>query len=141
MLYALSWDPSGEDLLNVLGHGGFLLKGDGGGNRWPLRIQFLDHVTLTAFDHVCDEHDIDFEVERLYDPPPPDVGEGYGLSTAQRETLQLAIRTGYLEIPCQTTSKELVAELGVSDQGVIERLRRAVRNLAENTILSKGREG
>ena len=137
VLYALTWDPSGDELLSAISeNGGYLLKGSGSGIRWSIQIRFPDHEALSAFDRTCREQGIDFEVERVYNPTPPEAGEWFGLSTAQRETLLLALRRGYFEIPRQITTKELGNELDISDQAVIERLRRAIRTLADNTLLS-----
>lgn len=52
-----------------------------------------------------------------------------GLSRAQREALDLAISEGYYSVPRRTTTAELAEQLGVSDQAVIERLRRAMTTL------------
>ncbi|MFT4889647.1 MAG: putative DNA binding protein [Halobacteriales archaeon] len=140
ILYALKWDPTADELLSaIMDKGGYLLKGAGSGTQWSLQIRFPDHESLSTFDNTCREHGIDFEVERVYNPTPPEAGEWFGLSTAQRETLLLALQEGYFDIPRQVSTKELGDELGVSDQAVIERLRRAVRTLADNTILSEHR--
>lgn len=141
ILYALTWDPNDDQLLSAVSdYDGFLLKGSGSGTRWSIQIRFPDHDSLSSFDDTCRKNDIGFEVERVYNPTPPEAGQWYGLSTAQRETLLLAVREGYFAIPREITTKELGDELGVSDQAVIERLRRAVTTLADNTILSDHQE-
>jgi len=48
------------------------------------------------------------------------------LSEPQREALTLAVRRGYYDIPRGCTTAELADELGISDQAVTERLRRAI---------------
>ena len=141
ILYALSWNLSGDELLTAVEeHGGYLLKGAGTGPSWSLQIRFPDHEAMAAFDETCSDAGIHFEIERVYNPSPPTAAEWYGLSTAQRETLFLALQQGYYDIPRGVTTRELGEQLGVSDQAVIERLRRAIRTLAENTVLSEHRE-
>jgi predicted DNA binding protein len=140
ILYAMAWDSATDELLSAITeNNGYLLKGAGSGTQWSFQIRFPDHETLSSFDETCRERGIEFEVERVYNPTPPEAAEWFGLSTAQRETLVLALREGYFDIPRQISTKELGEELGVSDQAVIERLRRAVRTLADNTILSEFR--
>jgi predicted DNA binding protein len=140
ILYALTWDPAGDELLSAISdHGGYLSKGSGSGTQWSLQIRFPDHETLSAFDEQCQEEGIHFEIERVYNPTPPGAGEWYGLSTAQRETFLLALQGGYYDIPRRVTTRELGEDLGISDRAVIERLRRAIQTLADNTVLSEYR--
>lgn len=48
---------------------------------------------------------------------------------------------GYYDIPRGCTTKELADELGISDQAVTERLRRAIGSLVRHTLaLSAARE-
>nr|WP_084383819.1 helix-turn-helix domain-containing protein [Halalkalicoccus paucihalophilus] len=61
-------------------------------------------------------------------------GPWFGLTPIQRETLLLAIERGYYEIPRQCTTLKLAEELGVSDQAITERLRRAIVTLVSNTV-------
>lgn len=139
-LYAIAWDPAGDELLSAITeHGGYLLKATGSGSQWSLQLRFPSHESLSAFDETARENGVRFQVERVYNPTPPEAGEWYGLTTAQRETLLLALREGYFAIPREITTKELGDALGVSDQAVVERLRRAVSTLGDNTIRSSDR--
>jgi predicted DNA binding protein len=74
-------------------------------------------------------------VIRVYNPTTPDAGPWYGLTTAQREALVLAVESGYYDIPRTCTTVEVAEELGISDQAVTERLRRAIVNLVDNSLL------
>nr|WP_255473553.1 helix-turn-helix domain-containing protein [Halogeometricum sp. CBA1124] len=56
------------------------------------------------------------------------------MTDLQRETLALAIRRGYFEVPRSATLSDLAAELGVSKQAVSERLRRALALLARDAV-------
>jgi predicted DNA binding protein len=52
----------------------------------------------------------------------------------------LAVRRGYYDIPRRTSMGELAAELGISDQAVSERLRRAIVALVRNTMPTEGED-
>lgn len=140
VLYALHWNMSQDELLSAIAdNDGYLLKGSGTGGTWSLQVRFPDHGAVAGFDDRCRENEVAPTVTALYNPTPPDAGEWYGLSTAQRETLLLALREGYYDIPRQISTKELGEALDVSDQAVTERLRRAIRTLSENTLLNDHR--
>lgn len=51
------------------------------------------------------------------------------LTTRQREVLSLAVEGGYYEIPRETTSEALAAELGISRRAVDDHLRRVERKV------------
>jgi len=57
---------------------------------------------------------------------------------AQQEALSLAFDRGYFEIPRRVTLVELGDEVGVSDQALSERLRRAQTKLACAMVNSGG---
>ncbi|MFT4889781.1 MAG: putative DNA binding protein [Halobacteriales archaeon] len=140
ILYGLHWDMSEDELLSAVSdHGGYLLKGSGSGGTWSLQVRFPDHDSVSSFDDECREKGIGLTATAVYNPTPPEASEWYGLSTAQRETLLLALSEGYYDIPRQISTKELGELLDISDQAVTERLRRAIRTLSENTILTEQR--
>ncbi|WP_226038998.1 helix-turn-helix domain-containing protein [Natrinema sp. DC36] len=59
---------------------------------------------------------------------------GDGLSDPQREALRTAYESGYFDIPRRTSLAEIAAELDISASSVSERLRRAHRQLIEETV-------
>lgn len=61
----------------------------------------------------------------------------YGLTEPQRETLTRAVQGGYYSIPRRMSTKDLAEELGISDQTVTERLRRAIVTIVENTLMAE----
>ena len=72
----------------------------------------------------------------MYNPTDPEAGPWYGLSEPQREALMLAVRMGYYDIPRGCTTEDLANELGISDQAVTERLRRAIGTFGRHTLLT-----
>ena len=97
--------------------------------RWHTRMRFPDRQTLSTFSGFCDEHGLEFRLNRLYDTDPNDGPPRDRLTSCQRETLQLAHERGYFEIPRQATLGDLADDLDVSNQAVSERLRRGCARL------------
>lgn len=134
-LYALEWDPEADQLLAGVGSvGGSLLRGEVDEGDWTLAVRFPSRDALSRFREHCGDHGIDVAVERRYDPDPAGRTD-YGLTDRQRETLELAVDSGYYDIPRETTTQDLGEALGVSDQAVTERLRRGIGRLVDATLL------
>ena len=100
--------------------------------RWHTRMRFPDRSALSAFHDFCNENDLDFRLDRLYDSDPKRGPPRDRLTANQRETLRLAHERGYYEIPRKVTLDDLADELGVSNQAVSERLRRGCARLVGN---------
>lgn len=134
-LYALDWADGGDTLFRALdGAEAALLSATGTADSWSLTVRFRSRSALAGFADDCSAGGIDVDVRRIYDASPPETGPWHGLTDCQRETLLLAVRRGYYEIPRRTSMGELASELGVSDQAVSERLRRAIVALVRDTM-------
>ena len=113
--------------------------------RWTLRVWFpvRDDVSeVLAFDPdggtsagggLDPDAAVDVEVERVYTAADLERSP-FDLSDAQYEAVQLALHTGYYDIPRDATTADLAARAGVSQQAVSERLRRAHGRLARSAI-------
>lgn len=101
---------------------------------WEFEIRFPSQEALAAFREEIDRAELGFEVARVSESDRSTANPGEGLSEPQREALDLAISGGYYSIPRQVTTAELAEELGVSDQAVVERLRRATVALARERL-------
>jgi len=97
-------------------------------------VRFASHESLSDFTSFCEDDGLDLEVTRVYNPTKPDAGPWYGLTEPQREAIDLAVTKGYYDIPRECTTKDLADELGISDQAVTERLRRAIVSLVSHTL-------
>jgi predicted DNA binding protein len=140
-LYALDWDITRNGFFTgLIATGGHVLEATGGPSEWTFDLRFDSHDSLAAFQEHCVDESIPIEIQRIYNPTKPEAGPWYGLSGPQRETLIRAIERGYYDIPRQCSTKELADEFDLSDQAVIERLRRGIENLVTNTILVSGTE-
>lgn len=101
---------------------------------WEFEIRFPSREALTGFREEIDDTELKPEVVRVIQSDRSTADPEEGLSKPQREALQLAVSRGYYSIPRKTTTSELADELGISDQAVVERLRRAMVQLAEERL-------
>lgn len=100
---------------------------------WHARTRYPDRDALSEYRAYLQDNDVTFRLERLYDSGHRD-GDGPTLTDEQRETLELAYERGYFEVPRSVSTSELADELGVSNQAVSERLRRANARLVEDAL-------
>lgn len=135
-LYTLDWDAGKDEVFQgIRTNDGQLLSAEGTAEAWNFELRFPDHDALSQFTAHCEAAGITVEATRVYNPTTPNAGPWYGLSDPQREALTLAVELGYYDIPRGCTTKELADALGISDQAVTERLRRAIAALVEHTLL------
>ncbi len=136
-LYSLDWNV-GRDVFfqGVLELHGQLLSATGTACTWEFEIRFRTHEALSEFQDYCANAHITLEVGRIYNPVRPGTGMWYGVTQPQRETLMRTVQGGYYSIPRRMSTQELADELGISDQAVTERLRRAIVALTDNTLIA-----
>jgi predicted DNA binding protein len=136
-LYALEWAGNGERLLAAAEDAGAdLLECRSEADDWQVGLRFPDEQSVSEFTDWCSDNGLDPAIEHRYEPTS---GPTYDLTDRQHTTLERAVQSGYYDIPRTTTTQELADELGVSDQAVTERLRRAITSLAEGTVLADDR--
>jgi predicted DNA binding protein len=136
-LYAMDWAVGSDQFFQaVVGNEGSILNATGFAREWGFELRFASHDDLGSFRADLEDARATFEVLRVYNPTRPDAGPWYGLTPSQREALVLAVEAGYYDIPRTCTTVELADKLGISDQAVTERLRRAIVNLVSNTLLA-----
>lgn len=134
-VYSLNWnhetDLVFQGILSVDAH---VLSATGHAIDWEFELQFPDHGALREFETYCADANISVTMDRVYNPTSPENAAWFGLTEVQRETLVYAVEHGYYDIPREISTKEMAEEFGVSDQAITERLRRATRALAGNTL-------
>jgi predicted DNA binding protein len=141
-LYALDWEVSDNTFFQgIIETGGYLLEGTGTASEWSFDLRFRTHESLAAFQEYCADNSIPIDIRRVYNPAKPETEPWYGLSGPQREALTRAVETGYYDIPRRCSTKELAGDFDLSDQAVIERLRRGIDNLVTNTVLAGEKSG
>jgi predicted DNA binding protein len=136
-LFKLDWDANQDRIFaGIEEYNGQLLSALGTPDVWEFELRFQTHADLSEFTSHCESGGISVDVARVYRPTVPDSGPWYGLTDRQREALALAVRSGYYSIPRGCTTKDIAADLDISDQAVTERLRRAIASLATNTLIA-----
>jgi predicted DNA binding protein len=136
-LFRLDWDASQDHFFQcIMDHEAQILGATGTTERWNFEIRFPQREALSRCQTCCEDAHISLDLIRVYNPTDPGVGPWYGLSEPQREALMLAVRMGYYDIPRGCTTEELADELGISDQAVTERLRRAINAFVRQTLLT-----
>ena len=136
-LFRLDWDASQDHLFRcILNHEGQILSATGTSEGWNFEMRFPHRESLSQCQSCCEDAHISLEFVRIYNPTDSETGPWYGLSEPQREALTLAVRLGYYDIPRGCTTEELADELGISDQAVTERLRRAIGAFVRHTLLT-----
>ncbi len=136
-LYSLDWNVARDVFFQgIVELDGQLLSASGTSTKWEFEIRFPTHQALGEFQEYCENADISLEVGRIYNPVRPGTGMWYGVTEPQRETLIRAVQGGYYSIPRELSTQDLADELGVSDQAVTERLRRAIETLSKNTLVA-----
>jgi predicted DNA binding protein len=136
-LYALEWETSRDLFFQGMNEAmAQLLSAKGTADTWEFEIRFPTHDALSEFQDFCSSAHIPLEVGRIYNPTKPGMGQWYGLTNTQRNTLVRAVEGGYYSIPRQMSTQDLAEEFDISDQAVTERLRRAIITLVENTLVA-----
>ncbi|MEF8885938.1 MAG: helix-turn-helix domain-containing protein [Haloarculaceae archaeon] len=137
VLYTIDWTAGDDPVFRTIRSvDAYVLNATGTDSNWQFELRFPSRDAMSTFQAACEERAIPFEVHRVYNPSEPRQGPWFGLTDPQREALVLAVERGYYDIPRTCTTVELAEELGISDQAVTERLRRAINTLTNNTVLT-----
>ncbi|WP_135304923.1 helix-turn-helix domain-containing protein [Haloarcula amylovorans] len=133
-LYEVEWADTETPILEWLqAHDVVVLEAEGNDDEWTFKLRVTSRTVLRDLQTYCDDHDIPFELIRLYELTDPKIGQ-YNITSKQREILLAALEQGYFEIPRETRLKELGDAVGITKRAASERLRRAHTNLVSNTL-------
>lgn len=136
-LYRIEWTEEPDSIFNeIQSKRADLLDAVGMGESWTFELRFPTHDALSGFHDHCEEAGLPLSVNRIYRPSSAESPERYGLTDIQYDTLLSALEQGYFTVPREITSKELGAQLGVSDQAVTERIRRGTTNILSHILVS-----
>ena len=131
-LYQIQLSKAGREnsIVPLLGeYGGELIEGKRSGEQCFISLRFPDHASLQDFiNDYRSRQGISLQVTEL-GPETESHDYTYGLTQAQYEALYVAYKQGYFEVPRRASLVSLSDELGVSDNAVSERLRRAQRKI------------
>ena len=135
-LYRAEWTENVEALLHAYQEvGAAISEASGRADTWELRIRFDTRRQLDAFQTFCEDHDITFELRRLYEASQTGEGGAYGLTPKQYEAATRAWEMGYFDSPRESTLSTVAADLGISTQALSDRLRRCQYTLIAETLM------
>jgi predicted DNA binding protein len=139
-LYRVEWAEEVESLIYGMAETDATILEARGNEEWFFRIRFDDHAGLTDFNTFCVDHDIEFQLDRVYTLAEEyEAGYQFDLTDTQRRTLTRAVEAGYFEIPRRTTLRDLGTEFDVSEQTVSENIRRAANKVLTSVVFGSPR--
>lgn len=143
-LFEVRWSDDIDGIVQPLFRtGGRFLKAIGTAEAWEFHLLFSSHESLSEFNMAVTDNDIPVTLQKLHNSGfrRSDVGpadDEITLSDNHRETLLMAYRNGYYEVPRSHPLDELAEKENVSDSALSKRLRRATASLIEHTLLADG---
>jgi predicted DNA binding protein len=99
--------------------------------KWHTQMRYPDSAALHSFQQWCADNGVEFGLESVYASDPTRSGV---LTDQQREVMRVALEVGFFDIPRGATMADVADDLGVSEQAVSERLRRATKALARRYV-------
>lgn len=134
-LYKFEWSEHPDGVMgHLLETDAAVLSAAGTVESIDFAIRFNTAEALSEFHTRCRESGINLEVTGVRQHHETEE-QGPGLTAHQRETLLRAYEAGYYAVPREVTAVDLAGEMGISDQSLSERLRRAHARLVEHTLL------
>lgn len=135
VLYRANWVGDVESIVYAYTEtGAILLDATGQDERWELRLRFDSQEDLAQLTEFIEENEITFDLTSLYEPSRPTSRSHVPLTEIQEETIRAGLKSGYYEIPRETTPSELADQFGITRQAISNRFRRAHRALAEDAV-------
>lgn len=129
-LYKIEWEDPTERLIAGLAETTATILKAHSDDTWTFEIRFEDNEGLAAFSEYCASHGIEYRLKRVSALTDSEYFEkSYAFTEPQYEALSLAVKRGYFEIPREVTYEQLAGQLGVSEQAVSERVRRATNKV------------
>lgn len=111
-----------------------VLSGVGTADGWRFEVRSESREEIGEFRTYCQENDIPIDITAVHALLPIG-GEGYELTEAQREALELAYERGYFNTPREATLEDVATELGITQQSLSSRLKRGHRRLIDATLI------
>lgn len=137
-IYQLKWkNPVPEFLRRLRECDGELLTAVSVGDQWKFRLRFGSQEATSQFYRLVDDLHDSITVQRMQSHDSPQTSRRSTVTPTQRETLILALESGYFDVPRQQSLNQLGDKLGVSDSAVSQRLRRGLSSLLkESSVVS-----
>jgi predicted DNA binding protein len=104
---------------------------------WELKV-FSNYEAFSTLRDRCEAYGIPFELLNIAsDPEDPGERDQYGLTDRQYQALSIAFAGGYYDSPRGMSTEDLAAELEITAASASDLLRRAERQLINQTLGAK----
>lgn len=136
-LFRIEWVRSELDIVKgIVDVQGDILEGESTGRCWLFRFRFETHGDVAEFyQYLADSDVTDFTLESVHEMTERSDRRGrFDLTPEQREALALAAMRGYFDSPRGTNLAEIGDELGITQQAVSDRIRRATRRVVFDAL-------
>ena len=127
-LYRIELGTDADELIaSIVESDATMLEGTGTDEAWSFRLWFSDHDHLARFYNSCLARGLTgVTLDRVYSlGPRSERPTDFELTPEQREAVVLAAKRGYFSTPRATSLDELAAEIGITQQALSQRIRRA----------------
>lgn len=101
---------------------------------WYSKMNFPDRQAFRQFQAAAQSHGADVQPTIMRDEKFFLPDRVFGLTEKQQEVLSEAVKAGYFEVPRRSSLSEIADRVGISDQAASERIRRALRTIAESGV-------
>lgn len=133
-LYQMEWIEDIERLVELLvDEKAILQSAYSTEGAWRLQLLFPKHEQIAPLAEQWKDAGIEISIQSIYELTEGRIGQ-FGLTAAQSEALVVAFENGYFDVPRRITMETLSQKLGVSQQALSERLRRAHRNMIQHGL-------
>lgn len=127
-LYRVELERDADELVaSIVESEATTLEATGTDDAWLFRLYFSGHDHLARFYNSCLARGLTgIHLDRVYSlVDRSERSDEFGLTPEQREAIVLAARRGYFSTPRAASLDELAAEIGISQQALSQRIRRA----------------
>lgn len=136
LLYELEFGERMRAMADVVfDHGGVIRDAVARDGTWRFRLLFPEEAETSIVHETLRDRGLRVEVTHVSTAEWLDDG---GLTDKQYEALRIAHRSGYYEIPRETSLENLAEQVTITYQSLSERLRRAHRELVERALVADG---
>ncbi|WP_435317723.1 helix-turn-helix domain-containing protein [Haloarchaeobius sp. TZWSO28] len=136
-LFRVEWNEERGTIASIYADiDGTFLNTAGNSDGWLLRVDFADQSGLVTFRDQLVEAGVNFSTLQLSRREQIQPGSGFGLTPKQTVAMARLWEFGYFDTPRKATLAEVAADLGISQQALSDRLRRAQWSLVKYTLIT-----
>ncbi|KAB1193024.1 DNA-binding protein [Haloferax sp. MBLA0076] len=141
-LYRCQWRLKDRGLISTIQmHNGIVRRIVGTKDGWTLSVFFPTNDHAAQFHSACLDRRLEIDVRRV---EPASVDERHpatsDLSEKQLTALELAFSQGYFETPKEASLGDIADDIGISEQALSQRIRRALNRLVASSMDDTDRE-